>query len=274
LSAGTYNGTIAVAGSGGSTGSTTVSVSLVITAPLPTVTQISNAASYTSGAISPGEVITIFGTAIGPTTPVQLTLTGTGTVSNNIGNVQVLVNGIACPLIYVSSTQVSAVVPYAISIFQTAQVYVTFLGQSSNAIQETVATTAPGIFTANSSGTGPGAILNQNSSVNSPSNPAAKGSVVTLYLTGEGQTSPAGITGSVTQALAAPPYTPSPLLPVAVLIDGIPAAIQFAGEAPGIVAGVMQVNVTIPPTTPTGAQSVQVSIGGRPTQTGVTVSVQ
>ncbi len=278
LTAGTYNGSVTVTGSGTSTGSTTVTVSLVVTAPLPTITQISNAASYNSGAISPGELITIFGTALGPATPVGLTLTPTGTVSTITtaanGSVQVLVNGIACPLIYVSSTQVSAVVPYAVSIFQTAQVYVSFLGQSSNAIEETVATTAPGLFTANSSGTGPGAILNQNGSPNSPSNPAAKGSVVTLYVTGEGQTSPAGVTGSVTQALATPPYTPAPLLAVAVLINGGGTTIQFAGEAPAIIAGVMQVNVVIPPGTPTGAMPVSVSIGGRSSQNGVTVSVQ
>ncbi len=273
LTAGSYSGSIAVAGAGGSTGSATITVSLTVTAPLPTVTQISNAASYVSGSISPGELITIFGSAIGPTTPVQLTLTATGTVSTNIGNVQVLVNGVACPLIYVSSTQVSAVVPYAVAIFQTAQVYVTFLGQSSNAMQEAVATTAPGLFTANASGTGPGAILNQNLSVNSPSNPAAPGSVVVLYLTGEGQTSPAGVTGSVTQALASPPYTPSPLLPVAALVNNSPATIEFAGEAPGIVAGVLQVNVLIPVGTPAGAIPVAVSIGGRFTQNGVTVSV-
>lgn len=274
LTAGTYSGTVVVAGTGGSTGSTTVNVTLVVTAPLPTITSIGNAGSYATGAISPGEVITIFGTALGPSAPVQLTLTANGKVSTNLGNVQVLVNGIASPLIYVSSTQVSAVVPYEVAIFQTAQVYVTFLGQSSNAMQVGVATTAPGLFTANASGTGPGAILNQNLSVNSPSNPAAKGSVIAIYLTGEGQTSPQGVTGSVTQALAAPPYTPQPLLPVAVLINGSPAAIQFAGEAPGLVAGVMQINVTIPSGTPSGAQSLLVSIGGRNSQNGVTVSVQ
>jgi uncharacterized protein (TIGR03437 family) len=274
LTPGSYSGSIAVAATGGATGSATITVSLTVTAPLPTISQVSNAASYVSEAISPGELITIFGTAIGPTTPVQLTLTSSGTVSTNIGNVEVLVNGIACPLIYVSSTQVSAVVPYAVAIFQTAQVYVEYLGQSSNAMEETVATTAPGLFTANSSGTGPGAILNQNLSVNSPSNPAAPGSVVTLYLTGEGQTSPPGVTGSVTQALAAPPYTPSPLLPVAALVNNSPATIEFAGEAPGIVAGVLQVNVLIPAGTPAGAIPVAVSIGGRSTQNGVTVSVQ
>ncbi len=273
LTAGTYNGTVVVAGASGATGSTSISVSLVVTAPLPTIQSIANAASYASGSISPGEVITIFGTSLGPSTPAGLTLTSTGTVATTLQNVQVLANGLACPLIYVSSTQISAVVPYEIAIYQTAQVYVSFLGQTSNAMQETVATTAPGMFTANSSGSGPGAILNQNLTANSPGNPAAPGSVVVLYLTGEGQTSPKGVTGSVTQALTTQPYTPAPLLPVAVLIDNSPASIQFAGEAPGLVAGVLQINVVIPAGTPAGAQPVSVSIGGRTTQTGVTVSV-
>ena len=143
-------------------------------------------------------MITIFGTSLGPTAPVQLALDSTGKVSTNIGNVLVLVNGFACPLIYVSSTQISAVVPYEVSPYLTAQIYVKFLGASSNGIEESVATTGPGIFTANSSGTGPGAILNPDYSLNSPSNPAAKGSVVTL-------TSPAKVRPARLESLATLP---------------------------------------------------------------------
>jgi len=273
LSAGSYNGSVSVVGTGTSSGSSTVSVTLTVTAPLPTITSIANAASYATGSISPGELITIFGTAIGPTTPVMLTLTSNGTVSTNIGNVQVLVNGVACPLIYASSTQISAVVPYVTSIFtgQTAQIYVKYIGQTSNAMAETVATTAPGIFTAHSSGSGPGAILNQDYSVNSPSNPAAKGSVVALYLTGEGQTSPAGVTGAVTAT--APPFA-APLLPVAVTVNNSPVTAEFVGEAPGIVSGVLQINILIPANAPSGNLPVQVTIGPNVSQPGVTVSVQ
>ena len=94
-------------------------------------------------------------------------------------------------------------------------------------------------------------------------------------MTGEGQTSPAGVNGSVTTvSLPAPRFTPQPLLPVAVLIDGQPAAISFAGEAPGIVAGVLQVNVQIPPGARSGDLSLIVSIGGNSSQNGVTVSVR
>jgi uncharacterized protein (TIGR03437 family) len=138
-----------------------------------------------------------------------------------------------------------------------------------------VATTVPGIFTANSSGTGPGAILNSNSTTNSPSNPAVRGDTVVVYLTGEGETSPAGVTGKVTTVASPPqPLTPGPLLQPTVLIGGQPANWSFAGEAPGFVSGVMQLNVAVPTNIAPGDQSIVVSFGTNPSQTGVTVSVK
>jgi len=285
---GTCNGSVTVIGTGNATGSTTINVSLTVTAPVLTITQVSSAASYLGSSISPGEIITIFGTNLGPTPYVTLALDSTGKVATTLCpplpsgtnctpalGVQVLVAGFAAPLVFASNTQVSAVVPYEVSQLHGSQpVEVKFLGQASNAIGVQMAPTAPGIFTANASGTGPGAISNQDYSANSPSNPAAKGSTVAIYLTGEGLTSPASTTGSVTKAtLPAPQVTPAPLLPVAVLIDGQPAAIAYAGEAPGIVAGVMQLNVQIPTTARTGDLPLIVSIGGVSSQSGVTVSV-
>jgi len=189
------------------------------------------------------------------------------------------VNGFLSPMVFASNTQVSAVVPYEICASSCgpgtiAQVLVTFLGQSSNGIPTQVTATTTGIFTANASGAGPGAILNANLTANSPGNPANKGDTVAIYLTGEGLTSPAGVTGKVTTVSATGPLTPVPLLPVAVLIDGQPAAISFAGEAPALVSGVMQLNAQIPPNARSGALSLVVSIGGTSSQQGVTVSVR
>ena len=138
-----------------------------------------------------------------------------------------------------------------------------------------VATTVPGLFTANSSGTGPGAIANSNGSTNTPSNPAARGDTVVVYLTGEGETSPFGVTGKVTTVAAPPqPLTPGPLLQPSVTIGGQPANWTFAGEAPGFVSGVMQLNVVIPTNIAAGDQPIVVSLGGNPSQSGVTVSVK
>jgi uncharacterized protein (TIGR03437 family) len=180
-------------------------------------------------------------------------------------------------MIFASATQVSAVAPYEIAPFAVATVLVKYLGQTSNGVTVNVATTSPGIFTLNSSGTGPAAILNQNGSVNSPNNPASRGDTVVVYMTGEGQTSPAGVTGKVTTVSSTPPLTPGPLLPIAILINNQPATFSFAGEAPLLVSGVLQLNVVIPPglTLPANGadSSLVVSIGVNSSQSGVTISI-
>ena len=279
LQAGTYNGTVTVAGTNGATGSTTVNVTLTVTAPLPTITKITNAASFVAGSLSPGEIITLFAGdpahPIGPATAVGLTLDSTGFVSTTIGGTQVLINGFASPMIYASASQVSAVVPYQLAQFTTATVLVKFLGQTSNGVFLNMTTTAPGLFTLNSSGTGPGAILNSNNSVNGPGTPATRGDTVVVYMTGEGQTSPPGVTGKVTTvSTTPPPLTPGPLLPVSVTVGGQAANFTFAGEAPGFVSGVMQLNVVIPTNINAGDQEILVTIGGNQSQHGVTVSVK
>ena len=276
---GNYTGTVLVAGASGAVGSTIVSVSLSVTAPLPTVTAVTNAGSYASGSISPGEIITLFSPKdgsrpIGPATPVGLTLDSTGKVATTLGGTQVLINGTPCPITFASALQVNAVVPYEVKGFVNATVLVNFLGQRSNGVTVSVATTVPGLFTQNASGTGPGAIQNSNITTNSPGNPAARGDVVVVYLTGEGETSPSGVTGKVTTVASAPPLTPAPLLPVSVTIGGQPAQWTFAGEAPSLVSGVLQVNVVVPTNIAPGDQSIVVSVGGNQSQQGVTVSVK
>jgi uncharacterized protein (TIGR03437 family) len=170
---------------------------------------------------------------------------------------------------------VSAVVPYEMASVVSPSVWIKYAGQTSNVLQLTSVTTAPGLFTQNSSGSGPGAILNQDNSVNGPGNGAAKGSIVQVYLTGEGQTRPSSVTGAITAATLPPPQvTPGPLLAVGVTINGLPALYVYAGEAPGLVAGMMQLNVQIPANAASGDLPIVVSIGGKASQNGVTVSVQ
>jgi uncharacterized protein (TIGR03437 family) len=277
LTAGLYQGTITIAGAGIATGTTNIAVSLTITTPviLPSITSVENAASFATGPVAPGEIVSIFGTDLGPATPVGLTLDSTGKVSTNIGNTQVFFNGIAAPLTYVSATQINCVVPYEFANVTSPYVQVKYSGQGSNTPNLTQATTAPGIFAA-SAGQGQGAILNGDNSYNSSSNPAAKGSVIQLFMTGEGALSPAAVTGSVTcsAGCATLAQIPVPVQKVAATINGQPATITFFGEASGDVSGVLQVDLIIPPNTPSGAVPIVISIGGNNSQSGVTVSVQ
>ena len=133
-----------------------------------------------------------------------------------------------------------------------------------------VAAALPGLFTANGSGKGEGAILNQDSSVNSASNPAAQGSVIVLYGTGGGQTSPASIDGGFNPLNAEGTL----LLPVTVTIGGQTATVNYAGPAPGLVDGVMQINAVLPSGIASGAVPVVVQVGTASSQTAVTVAVQ
>jgi uncharacterized protein (TIGR03437 family) len=252
------------------------------TVPLPPIQAVVNAASYMGGPVSPGEMVTIFGTVIGPPNAAYATVDpSTGKLATMIGGVQVLFSGIPAPMIYAGRTQVSAVVPYEIASVANPSVRITYEGQTSDAYPLSVAATAPGLFSQNASGGSQGAILNQDNTPNWVGNPAPEGSIVQMFLTGEGQTSPPSITGAITTATLPPPQvTPAPAQPIQVWIQGLlvpalnTAVYTYAGEAPGMVAGVMQLNVRIPSNLPLpGPQFVLVSIGGKMSQYGITMSV-
>ena len=131
-----------------------------------------------------------------------------------------------------------------------------------------VVSSVPGIFSADSSGKGQGAILNQDQSRNSSSRPAAPGSVIVLFATGEGQTQPIGSDGFVTGTTL-----PKPMLPVSVTVGGVKAQVIYAGEAPTLVSGVLQVNAIVPPTLSTGNQPVVLTVGSAQSLNGITVAV-
>ena len=151
---------------------------------------------------------------------------------------------------------------------------VSYQGSLSNTITIPVAAAAPGIFAADASGVGGGAILNQDSSINGRLNPAARGSVVAIYLTGTGATNPPGVDGAVTGNT--PPF-PSVAQAVTVTIGGVPvpaAQVVYSGAAPGLVEGLTQIDAYVPQgVMPGPAVPVTVTIGGIASQPGITLSV-
>jgi uncharacterized protein (TIGR03437 family) len=238
--------------------------------PVAASVNVVNAASGLTSSIAPGEIVTVFGTGIGPSTPViaQPTANGFGTQA---GGVTVSFGGTNGVVLYASSTQVNAIVPYSVASGSTVDVVVSYQGQQATASAATVADVAPGVFTLNSTGVGAAAAVNQNGIVNGTDTPAKTGSIVSFYLTGEGQTSPAGVDGK----LAVAPL-PKPLAGVSATVGGQPAQVTYAGAAPGEIAGLMQVNVAIPGSliaNTTGAVAVPVSlqVGFATTQSNVTI---
>jgi len=231
---------------------------------------VAHAASYQPGVVSPGLLVTIFGTNLGPAALATLQLNAAGLVDTTLGGTRVLFDGVPAPLIYASSPQVSAIVPYSVAGKSETEIQVEYQGRLTRKLVLPVAGSAPGIFTADASGRGQGAILNQDGSVNSASNPAAPDSVVVIYLTGEGQTDPPGVDGK-----PALEVFPKPVLPVTVTIGGLPAEVLYAGAAPYMVAGVMQVNIRIPAgMTPGSAVPVVVKVGEAASQPSVTLALR
>jgi uncharacterized protein (TIGR03437 family) len=236
----------------------------------PSIAAVTNAASNLPGAISPGEIVALYGVGLGPTQLVKAVPGSNGSYGTLVANTSVSFNGIAAPMIYSWATQVAAIVPYGIT-GNTAQVTVTYQGQTSAAATVSIAPSAPGVFSLDSTGQGQAAAINQDGiTVNGVATPAKIGDYISLYATGEGQTTPAGVDGKPASA----PY-PQPNLPVSVSIGGHNAPVQYAGGAPGLVAGLMQVNVQIPAGIQTGnAVPVLLRVGDAFSPSGVTIAVR
>jgi uncharacterized protein (TIGR03437 family) len=267
LAAGVYTGSLTITNAALAS-STMVPVSLTLSEPLPAISAngLVNAATFRRGPVSPGQIITLFGGNLGPAVLAGATLAADGRFPTELAGVRVLFDGAPAPLLYVSATQTSAVVPYAVAGRASTELIVEYRGSRSTPLSVPVVAAQPGLFTANSSGQGPGAILNQSGTVNSAAAPALPGEIVVLYGTGEGVTDPAAPAGALAGASRI-------VAPVTVLVGGEPADVLYAGSAPGLVAGVMQINVRLPAGLRVGPQPVVVTVGSVSSPAGVTVAV-
>jgi uncharacterized protein (TIGR03437 family) len=235
----------------------------------PQISAALNGASFIEDSLSPGEVVTILGANLGPASPADLALDGNGNVTNQLLGTQVFFDGVAAPLLYTSSSQVNAVVPYGVTATAT-QVTVQYGGLLSVPALVPVVPATPALFSFSGLGSGQALILNQDGSVNSSINPAAAGSVAVLYATGLGQTNPSGQDGVVVSAIL-----PVPAASISVMIGGAPAQVLYAGAAPGMVSGIFQINVQIPANAPSGSNiPVLVQAGNAVSPGGATLAIQ
>ena len=227
----------------------------------PTIFAVVNGASFVLRAVAAGSQAALFGSCL-----------ATGFVSasmlplpTDLGGTSVLFNGTAAPLSFTSSGQINLQIPWELAGETQASVVVNNNGVTSEAFILQLAPTDPGIFALNSSGTGQGFIVNQDSFLNSAANPAAPGSVIQIICTGLGAVSnqPASGAAAPSDPLATTTATPT------VSIGGLPAMVTFSGLLPGASphsvglgnVGVYHVNVQVP-NAPGGAVSVVLTIGG------------
>lgn len=238
----------------------------------PEIASVVNSASMQHG-VSPGQLVTIRGTRLS-TPPVSGEADSTGLFPKVIGNTRVLFNGIPAPLLYVSNEQINCVVPYGVAGRTQAEVVVQLLAPSglhdtSPPVTVAVSETSPGIFTADQSGSGAGAILNTGAGtgLNTEDNPAPRGSAVTFYATGAGAWNVAFPDGALVISAGTgfqPPIFAqflTPLAPVSVTIGGQAARVVQATAQPMRVSGMLQVTAEIPEGIGSGAQPIVLKIG-------------
>ena len=241
--------------------------------PLPQVTVVDNGASYASGAVSPGDIVALFGTNMGPAKGVAFQWSADGkSIPSTLAGVTVLFDSTPVALLYVSATQINAIVPYGVAGNPSTAVTVQYLGQGSNATTVPVQAATPGLFSADRTGSGPGAILNQDYSLNASTSPATALSWIMIFMTGGGVTYPAQTDGAL-----APVTEPLPRLVAqpTVTIGGLPATVAYAGAAPGAIAGLTQINAQIPAGVKAGLSvPVVVQIGNWQSQAALTITVK
>jgi uncharacterized protein (TIGR03437 family) len=221
----------------------------------PNFSSITSSASYESGPIAPGELISFFGNYLGPVTAAYATLGSNGRVTNELGDVQVLFDGVPSPLIYVGAGQINAIAPYSVANgIHTITVKTPGGAVSTTDFSATVS--APAVFGY--------AIVNPDGSRNDVNHPAPVGSVVVMYGTGLGQTDPPAVDGALN------PLTnfPSQVYPVTLSISRnplfgttLPMKSYYAAPAPGEVSGVCQINAMVPQGVASGENFIEISAG-------------
>jgi uncharacterized protein (TIGR03437 family) len=229
---------------------------------------IANAAGGPAGPVAPGELLALYIEQMGPSSGALATTGDDDRLPTNLAGTEVRFDGIPAPALYSGDFQINVQVPYSLQPDTMTTVQVFYQGVPSNRAVVPVAEASPELF---SDGVTRAVIaLNQDGSRNTPSNPAARGTVVVLFASGGGQTSPPGITGK-----RAP--SPHPVLngPVDVNIDGAAAEVLFAGEVPGFV-GLVQINARLQdgPVHAPRAVPVTLRIGARTNRAPVSLWVR
>jgi uncharacterized protein (TIGR03437 family) len=233
-----------------------------------------NAASYqpVTASLTPGELITLFGTGLSSTT--MSVQGGQPAPTTQLGGVSATINGIPCPIFAVSSGQISIIVPYEIinSATSFANIQVTNNGVKSNVVQMYFQSSAPGIFSQTQNGLGFGAVRDAiTGALIDQANGATPGEYISIYLTGVGTVTPTITDGAVPSPAGTPVYNSDEFStgnlsvyfndygpnPNATTFNQ--GTVQFAGLVPGL-AGLYQINVQIPTTGLGSGDPVEIEI--------------
>jgi uncharacterized protein (TIGR03437 family) len=219
------------------------------TAPACLSSNVLNATTLSGyGGIAPAELITLTGFGIGPDVGEVYQPDRQGNVPTQLAGVQVLFDGTPAPVLYAQSRQINAIAPAGLTVKGTTRVLVTYNNQQFGPAVAPVTFGSPGIFRLKIGESAQAAAINQDGTINGPSNPAPRGSIVTVWGTGYGLTNPPCSPGGLNVPQAAP-LSPGVSALIAVSVEPAGARVeqaQYAGSAPGLACGVVQVNFEVP----------------------------
>ena len=265
---GRYTGAITLASADGVTVQT-IPVTLTVNGPTVVVQRVLHAATLAPTPVAPGQLVTITGTGLGPAGGVAARPTAAGAYETRLANTRVLFDDVAAPLLFVGPDQINAIVPYAVYGRLSARVQVESASSLSVPIEVRVVDSAPGLFTASGLGRGQASALNADLTANSATNAATRGSIITVFGTGEGHTDPQGQDGRIIIT-----DLRRPLLPVTARVGGLPAEVTYAGSGALMVSGMFQVNLRVPEGVEPGNVPVEIQVGNATSQSGVTIVVR
>ena len=229
-----------------------------------------NSANFQDVPVAPGELVTFWGLRFGPETGTPLQFDSSGKIATSLAGVRVFFNEFPAPILYAQSEQINAQVPWELAGKTNAQVHVEYNGVSTRTGVVMLQPSAPALFPAQY-GAAQGAILNQDGTPNSPVNPAPAGSVVSIFGTGGGVTSPASLTGGIAPVR---PKTTLEQQTSVMIADTLSADVEYAGVAPTHISGLIQINFRVPQNLGAlAAHRVDVTIGNATTQGLISVTV-
>ncbi|HYL72916.1 MAG TPA: SBBP repeat-containing protein [Bryobacteraceae bacterium] len=230
-------------------------VTKLVPAALPSLSlnAVMNGFSFQPGPIAPGEIVALSIPNYNPGSFTDLGLIPQQSLDTQLAGTQVLFDGQPAYIMLVQPGQVICFAPSSLDGKTSTQVQVEFKGQLSNALTVPVSATALGLLSADNSGAGLANARNEDGTPNSATNPAAPGSLITLYFTGAGITNPPEPDGMVVG-------DPN-VQPVAnITLGGIP--VEFIGPLPGFVPGIFQIMARVP-LQPAGANPLRIAVSSK-----------
>lgn len=232
----------------------------------PSISHVLGAATG-EAEFSSSQIVSIYGDQIGSQKGVAGEVDSSGKFGNFLGETKVFFDGLQAPILYSSHSQINTIIPCNTDGDSESSISIEYRSIRSEPYKIKLQKAAPGIFTLNGSGTGPAVVVNDNNTLNGIDNPASKGSVIVFYATGI-------LTRTCIDGQVFYKDFAETMMPVSVKINGTSARVEYSGQAPWFVNGLLQINVVLPVNIPSGEISLSLNAEGFDSASITTIFVE